>query len=146
MYSDEIKRSCRKIRTGLTGQRNLSILRSVEGQLSDGMWEESARMEGYWLFEYVGSENDEVIIYVSNALGEMRFDRFKYNAFRNMDDEQIRQWFGKKIKQIIKQEIADNWEDHPIVWKEDCEVVSKYMHDDLTVKECYDAYNFLLRK
>lgn len=144
MYSDEIKKNCRTIHTGLKGRRMLAVLESVEGQLSDGIWENSPRMEGYWLFDCVGLEGDEVCIYISNKYAEYRFDRVKRNLFMDMSDREVIQWFAKKIKQIVKQEIDDNWNDHPIEWDRNCDTVCMYMHDDLTVKECYEAYDILL--
>lgn len=144
MYSEGIKRNCRKVWTGLKGKEMLSVLQSVEGQLSDGIWENSPRMEGYWLFETTGMEGDDVYIYISNDWGEYRWNRPKWNAFCNMTDYAVRCWFANKIKQIIKQEQKDNWPNHPIEWKRDCEEVSLYMHDDLTVRECYRAYDRLL--
>lgn len=143
MYSDEIKKYCRTIDTGLKGKINASILESVEGQLSDGMWENSPRMEGYWLFFCVGMEDNKVVLHISKQYAEYRWNRNKYNAFSDMSDYQIKEWFANKIKQIIKQEQKDAWPNHPIEWKRDCEVESMYMHDNITVAQCYKAYDIL---
>ena len=148
MYSSEIKQNCRVIQTGLYGKANYEILASVDGQLSDGMWENSPAMEGYWLFDHIEQDKQtgEVLIYISKQWGEYRFNRYKQNRFLGMSDSGIRTWFGKKIKQIIKQEIKDAWENHPIEWKRDCEVESKYLGYDeaITPALCYKAYDKLL--
>ena len=143
MYSDEIKKDCRIIHTGLFGERNLSIIESIEGQLSDGMWENSARMESYWMFETTELLNDEVVIYVSNKWGEYKWNRCKNNAFVSLHDNEIKIWFGNKIKQIVKQEIKD-WHNENLSWKRDCQTELCYFHDNLTVAECYAAYDKLL--
>ena len=143
MWSEEIKKNCRTIITGLKGQKMLSVLQSVEGQLSDGMWENSPRMESYWLFESVGlDDKDNVVLYISNSWGEYCYNRCKYNAFCGMTDKDIKEWFANKIKQIVKEEIKD-WHTPNMVWKRDCEVECCYMHDNLTVKDCYEAYDIL---
>jgi hypothetical protein len=148
MYNEEIKKNCRTIHTNLYGNKNLEIIRSVEGQLSDGMWENSFAMRGYWLFFCVDSAPDgEVLIHIANDWGDMDFGKMRYNKFGDMKGQyEVLEWFAKKIKQIIKQEQKDAWENHPIEWKRDCEVVSKYLGYDeqITVKDCYEAYDILL--
>ena len=142
MWSDEIKRNCRTIHTGLKGSTNLTIIQSVEGQLSDGMWENSPAMEGYWLFECAGLENDEVVLYISNEWGEYHYDRMKYNKFAGKSEAWIKDWFANKIKQIIKQEIED-WKTEGMSWNRNCKTESCYMHDGVTVQDCYRAYDHL---
>lgn len=143
MYSEEIKKNCNAILTGLKGHKMLDIIQSVEGQLSDGMWENSPRMEGYWLFECCGLVNDEVVIYISKQWGDLRFSRYKQNLFNGLTEAEIKKWFAQKIKQIIKQEIKD-WPNSKLEWKRDCELESDYMHSGITVKDCYEAYDILL--
>lgn len=142
MYSDKIKRNCKKVHTGLKGSTNLTIIQSVEGQLSDGMWENSPAMEGYWLFECAGLENDEVVLYISNEIYDMWCQKWKYNKFAGKSETWIKEWFANKIKQIIKQEIVD-WKTPGMNWKRNCTTESCYMHDGVTVQDCYRAYDQL---
>lgn len=145
MWKEEIKKFCRNIDTGLTGKKNYEILCSVEGQLSDGMWENSFVMRGYWMFECIKLVDDKVIINISKSYCDYDFGKARCNKFVGMSDNQVKGWFANKIKQIIKQEEKDKWEDHHIEWKRDCEVVSKYIgyDEDITVSDCYKAYDIL---
>ena len=144
MYSSEIKNDCRLIQTGLYGNINLAILESVIGQLSDGMWENSPRMEGYWRFACIAkdTETNEVFILVSNRFAEYRWNKNTYNSFKAKTEVEIKDWFANKIKQIIKQEIKD-WPSKDFQWKRDCEIESDYMHDGVKVSDCYKAYDKL---
>lgn len=145
MYPNEIKKNCRKIHTGLKGQINLSIIESVEGQLSDGMWENSFAMRCYWLFECCALENDEVVIYVSKSWTEIDFNKYRSNKLLDMSDVEIKTWFAKKIKQIVKQEEKD-WPNSGIKWDRKCTTKLDYFHDGITVQDCYRAYDHLLAR
>lgn len=148
MWNEQIKKNCRTIHTNLYGQKNLDIIRSVEGQLSDGMWENSFVMRGYWLFFCVdAAPNGEVLIHIAKDWGDMDFGKMRYNKFGDMRGEsEVLEWFAKKVKQIIKQEEKDKWENHPIKWDRGCDVESKYIGYDIpiTVADCYEAYDILL--
>ena len=51
----------RLINTGLRGATQKDILASVLGQLSDGWWENSPRMDPYWKHAKIVEENGKVI-------------------------------------------------------------------------------------
>lgn len=148
LYECEIIKDGWKIHTGLFGEKNLEIIKSVEGQLSDGIWENSSRMEGYWNFECCGLEDNEVIIYISTKACDYSYGRTRTNLFWEMDETKIKRWFGNKIKQIIKEEIKDCWPEHgnKLQWDRDCEEPLFYMHNNITVKDCYAAYDKLLER
>lgn len=67
------------------------VLRSVIGQLSDGIWENSRRMEDYWRSLQVISQNDHICIKV-----------YTRGIFFGMHNEDIAKWYANKIKQIVK--------------------------------------------
>ena len=146
MNIGEIISTGRTIHTGLYGDKALEILISVEGQLSDGIWENSARMERYWRFEFVGvsKETKEILIYIAKPSYEYRYGKTVYNAFCEMSDDEIKKWFANKVKQVVKEEIKDNPDRADLVWKRDCEYVLDYMNPNITVKECYQVYDTLL--
>ena len=146
MYSDQIKKNCRTICTGLKGIINKEILQSVEGQLSDGIWENSSKMDGYWLFEHIDSVDGEVVICISNQYCEYRWNRVKRNLFFGMRDEDIKAWFAKKIKQIVKIDLKDNAPQ--IKWKRGEDYKLNYIgYDyDISINDCYNAYDVLLNR
>ena len=147
MYSSQIKENCRTIFTGLKGKVNKEILQSVEGQLSDGIWENSPMMEGYWLFETIDVIDDEVVILISNRWSDIHCGKMKNNRFATMSDKEIKGWFANKIKQVIKKEIEWSPKEN-FKWNRHCKGVSEYMgyHKDISVQDCYKAYDILLER
>ena len=117
------KETYRLINTGLAGKKALEILQSVEGQLSDGMWENSPRMDGYWRFSSILEQDGKIFIQISNLTREIvpekRYNlatrRFKTrnkiipNLFSKMTDEKVKNWFANKIKAIVKEEYPTGW-------------------------------------
>jgi len=102
------------------------VLRSVMGQLSDGIWENSRAMEKYW-------KNMGVM---SGWLdGELKCCiRYEYWLFDN--EEACKKFFANKIKQIVKEE--------GLAWKRDNETEAQYFYQGVTVKLAYEAYDYLL--
>ena len=151
----------RVIRTGLYGNLAYEILRSIEGQLSDGRWENSPRMKGYWKNEYVlfdTAENPELVIIVNSNAYEYQeipdwFDyktnimHYKYkwtvNPFAKMSDEKILSWFADKIKSMVTYEMKDNngknW------WTKNLDQELDYFgyHEKINVGDCKNVYNML---
>lgn len=125
----------RIIDTGLKGNIQKDILASVLGQLSDGYWENSDRMEMYWRNIKVGEQNGNVVLIVKE-------DSFPYYA---MGDQEVLQWFGKKIKFLIKKEFENNkkaWKrtntKDKTVW------LSHSYPSETSVSDCYQAYDILM--
>ena len=56
---------------------NKDIMNSVIGQMSDGMWENSSRMRGYWVWADI---NDQVEIEIGNSRSIYKY----YNSYLNM--------------------------------------------------------------
>ena len=150
----------RVIRTGLFGNLAYEILRSIEGQLSDGYWENSPAMEKYWKNEFivVDDNTDEVLIVVSDKSYDLkkvqgrwsyRNQCFDYrmvtviNPFYGMTPEKIKSWFADKIRKIVKVEEADNgmknW------WKAGYGIELEYLGYDekITVYDCKETYKAL---
>ena len=116
------------IKTGLTDKNAYDVLRSVEGQLADGIWENSPGMSRFWQYMSIGNEGNEVVA---------KFDTNDYSSgFRGKDELQIKKWLANKVKQIVKEEGLD-WD------RNNTETVS-YMHGNVTVQDAYRVYDKLL--
>ena len=129
----------RVIKTGLKTQQECDILNGVKGQLSDGMWENSRSARGYWPYFEAKFENGEVVLHISKDLYR---DSYPNNQFCWMKDEEIRAWFAKKIKQVIKEEGLD--------WKRDNTEETDFLDTSWrkskkpsTVADCYYVYEVL---
>ena len=116
------------IKTGLTDKNAYDVLRSVEGQLADGIWENSPGMSRFWQYMSIDYEGSEVVV---------KFDTNDYSSgFRGKDELQIKKWLANKVKQIVKEEGLD-WD------RNNTETVS-YMHGNVTVQDAYRVYDKLL--
>ena len=115
------------IPTGLRDNKAKDVLDSVMGQLSDGIWENSPGMNKYWEHADIDFIGNEINIVVDNSWG---------SGFRGKSPEEIKKWFAKKVKQIIKEE--------GLAWKRDNEESAEYMHGDVKVRDAYRVYDKLL--
>lgn len=130
------------------------ILRSIFGQLSDGMWENTAAMEKYWRFGRIEKENSRLAIsvYKEPVKGELRNQgngKHKYvyrdNGWFNKSAEQIKQKLASLLKTIVKQELKDNGQ-NASSWNRNNTTKLEYLsyHEDITVKDAYRVYDTLL--
>lgn len=96
----------RIIRTGLPNERKYGeILASVIGQMSDGIWENTNRMNGYWIYADCNSRCIDITVdKYSDYREKVR------NPYSCMSDEQILNFFANKIKTIALIEMQDNYE------------------------------------
>jgi len=136
----------RSVPTGLTGKKNFEILSSVIGQLSDGMWENSPRMESYWRFLNIAmADGEKVVIRVKNKTSEFTYrKKWVYNKLYHESPEMICKWFADKVKAIVKADLGQNQGKN--LWKRDnTERVLNYLgyHEKLTVADAYNAYDIL---
>lgn len=126
--------SDRIIKTGLP-KRFKDMLAAVIGQMSDGYWENTPMMRGYWPFVDAAVQGDEAVLEVSTDLYNREF---VHNRFRGMTDDVIRKFFAEKIKFLVKEEGLGDW-------KRDNEKETDYLSydDPYRVKDCYYAYEVL---
>jgi len=106
--------------------KDLSILNSVLGQMSDGIWENTRSMERYWksLDVTVGSDG---YLYIED----------KFCVCGDPVD-----FMANKIKQVLK--IEQDEGHRAINWDRSCVEVSHYInHQPVTVGECYRLYDAL---
>jgi hypothetical protein len=150
----------RIVRTGLFGGTYYDILRSVMGQLSDGIWENSAIMKKFWKNAHVAWDdgNGEIVILVNKRRSEIisvpyywsiKNNCMEYkntimvNPFVEMDDAKVCSWFADKIRSIVHTEMRDAggkfW------WSKKPEVKLEYIgyKSDVTVGDCRDVFNAL---
>lgn len=127
----------RIIKTGL-GPRYKDMLDAVIGQMSDGYWENTPMMRGYWKFVTTGTSGNEVTLNVDEASGARDGDRHIDNRFYGMSDDAVKKFFADKIKFLIKEEGLGKW-------ARDNEETTDYLSysDPYRVKDCYYAYEVL---
>lgn len=124
----------RLIDTGLRGATQKDILASVLGQLSDGWWENSPRMDPYWKHAKIVEENGKVYLQVDS-----------YSVYDSMSDAEILQWFGKKIKFLIKNEFEGNKKAWSRTNTKDMTVWLSHPYPSKTsVSDCYQTYDILM--
>ena len=87
-------------------KEELDYLDPVMGQLSDGMWENSPRMEPYWICNSLTEEGIEMEP-VTTSFGSRR--RYT-NPLYDMSDMEVRSWFADKLKTVVKKWLdGDEW-------------------------------------
>ena len=130
------------IKTNLKTNEDYSVLRSVIGQLSDGIFENSPMVEKYWQgCNIERAEDGEVLI------------NCNFYIFSDPTEKGIKQWFANKIKQIVKCEIDNG---ASFRWDKGDKSILTYMHDychiyndperkDPTVADAYGVYKALLK-
>lgn len=113
------------VNTGIKAtDKRLSILGSVLGQMSDGIWENTRAMERYWQSLRCSVNNGEICL-------EDRWDACA----------DVRKFFADKIKQIIKIEIDDGNDN--LEWSRTCSEMPSYFRGGVTVGDCYELYELL---
>ena len=137
MVDEEVKMSERIIKTGL-GLHYKDMLDAVIGQMSDGYWENTPMMRGYWKFVTTGTSGNEVTLNVDEASWTLDGDRRIENRFYGMSDDAVKKFFADKIKFLIKEEGLGKW-------ARDNEKTTDYLSysDPYRVKDCYYAYEVL---
>ena len=136
----------RIIYTPFYSNKAREVFSSVLGQMSDGIWENSDRMNKYWRFaEIKVAPNNHVYIEIENVSGKSNYDyRWTENGFSRMTDEEVLQFFATKIKYIMQLDLRDaNVSDG---WKRNnTEFMSNYLnyHEKISVAEVYCIYDIL---
>lgn len=133
MWDSEIKKNCVTVKTGITQQEGRIVLESVRGQLSDGIWENSPRMEGFWRFFCIDvDEAGEVCIYISREprIWEKRYPGYKMipNRFHGESDAWILNWFANKLAEIARIEAKD-WAGSSFRMTKGNAAISRYLGD-----------------
>lgn len=128
----------RIIKTGL-GLHYKDMLSSVIGQMSDGYWENTPMMRGYWEFVKTGTSGNEVTLNVDEVGWTLDGDRHIENRFYGMSDDAVKKFFADKIKFLIKEEGLGKWDRGN---ENETDFLS-YGNPRYRVKDCYYAYEVL---
>lgn len=146
----------RKIKTNLEAtNKNYEILDSVLGQMSDGIWENSPVVEGYWRFATIEkSDDNKIVIAVSTIYGTNYHDnKCLKNRFADMTDDKVKVYFANKIKQIVKMEESIlkefyNNTSKDLSWRKDNQQKCGCMgyKETITVADAYAACKTLKKK
>lgn len=134
----------RIIHTNLFSQTAYDAFESVMGQISDGYWENTPRMQKYWSFADISRAADgEVLIEVEpNAyLLDKWTNRYTSNPYVDMADREILEFFANKMKVIAKVEMKDNEVGNQ--WQRDNEMKVHYLsqQNDLDISDIYCIYD-----
>lgn len=148
--------------TGMTVMTNLKdsdsmakkILEGVYGQLSDGLWEDSPRMEKYWRNSELISKNGFLAFTIKP------YDIFSYKNIDAIQKDIIdngsstvaavlwNKLFSVWLKTIVKTELENSDEDLG-EWKRDNTSELTYFgtsDDPITVRDAYRVYDSLLNR
>lgn len=97
----------RIVTTNLPNEKKYrEILASVIGQMSDGIWENSNKYNGYWNYAECDSNSVDIII---NTNWYSRNTKAK-NPYVTMSDKEIKNFFANKVKQIALIEMQSDYE------------------------------------
>lgn len=99
----------RIVHTGLKMKAARDICNAIIGQMSDGYWENSPRMVKYWLFVKTDVASDGEVVFKIDSRYAMDWCRkHVHNAFLNMRNSQVLEFFQKKIKFIVGKELKES--------------------------------------
>lgn len=115
-------------------KEELAYLDAVMGQLSDGMWENSPRMEPYWICNSLTEEGIEMESF-NRSFGRRTYT----NPLYDMSDIEVRSWFADKLKAVVKQWLNDNRGE----WSRINYDEVSYLRDGQTVAGAYKVYDSL---
>lgn len=115
-------------------KEELAYLDAVMGQLSDGMWENSPRMEPYWICNSLTEEGIEMESF-NRSFGRRTYT----NPLYDMSDIEVRSWFADKLKAVVKQWLND----HRGEWSRINHDEVSYLRDGQTVAGAYKVYDSL---
>lgn len=158
LKQEDIDDNVRIIDTGLPATKeNDEIISSVFGQLSDGIWENSPRMNGYWMFATNKKYNGKIVLVIDKtpgswygskspkALGHNYLYPSVNNPYLHMSDEKIIDWFANKVKYIVKLELGDNHfatNEWNRTNKRELDYLGGYTNP-VTVSDAYKVYDIL---
>lgn len=136
----------RIIHTGLFSQTAYDAFDSLMGQISDGYWENSDRMQKYWNFADIKrADNGEVIVEIEaeSYVWDKWSHRMTSNPYDSMSDSKILEFFANKMKTIAKVEMED--ENVGNQWQRDNEMKLHYLsrNVDLDVSDIYCIYDLM---
>lgn len=116
-------------------KEELAYLDPVMGQLSDGMWENSPRMEPFWICNSLTEEGIEMEQFNTTFSSRRRYT----NPLYYLSDIEVRNWFADKLKAVVKQWLSDYRGEWSRINHEEVD----YLRDGQTVAGAYKVYDSL---
>ena len=117
------------------GDKVESILGGIQGQMSDGIWENTPSMEAYW--QNFKPKGDAIFV---PTRGYDWASRLR-NPYAEMSDSAIRRYFANKAKYIAQLWMHDNRINPYKNWNADNTEECDYMHDGITVADMFEFFN-----
>jgi hypothetical protein len=137
----------RKIYTPFFSNKADEILRSVLGQLSDGLWENSRGYTKYWVnFNVKRRSNGQVYFTVNKNRYKVFAGDWYINPFLEMSDTEFLNWISVKLKAVIAAELKDDAIPSREGWKRNNTTFeSAYLsyNEKITVADIYVIYDWL---
>lgn len=136
----------RIIKTNISGNKGNEILRSVVGQMSDGIWEDSSYYTGYWLFVDIDDYNNICVYDKKYYSHDTYYGKPVRNKFYSMPDDEVKKFFARMIKKIVFEELKDRNINRRKQFKLGNSLELSYMNyrECVTVSDCVEAYNTLM--
>lgn len=112
---------------------NGEILHAILGQLSDGIWENSPRMEPYWKFAKFTEDGDGMFVLELDPRHPL------YKSYKNPVE-----WYANVLKRIVKTEFEDNPKKKG-EWSRTCTTLLDYVsyYEKVTVSDAYKVYDLM---
>lgn len=102
-------KNTRTVRTNIPSTaKSLEIMRSVIGQLSDGIWENTRGYGSYWYCADIIDDDGFIAISVNSDRYYWYLDKLILNRYFDMSDAEIRKFFRNKLRTIVRHEANDN--------------------------------------
>ena len=137
----------REIDTLLFSNKADEILRSVLGNLSDGLWENSRGYTKYWVnFNVERRANGQVYFAVNKNRYKVFGGDCYTNPFEYMSNAQFLNWIAAKLKAVIVAELKDESITSREGWKRNNTTFeSAYLSykEKITVADIYVVYDWL---
>jgi hypothetical protein len=137
----------REIDTPFFSKKADEILRSVLGQLSDGLWENSRSHTKYWVnFNVERRANGQVYFAVNKCRYEVFGGDYYFNPFKEMSSAEFLNWVAAKLKAVIVAELKDESIPSREGWKRNNTTFeSAYLsyNEKITVADIYVIYDWL---
>lgn len=104
----------RSVKVGPTNDKDRTIFESIQGQMSDGLWENSPKMVPYWKNSRGLDEKGDISVNADNFYqdykyrntrhGQEKYPIGKYNPYAGLDDQGIRDLYANRLRTILKNE------------------------------------------
>lgn len=114
-HNEDLAKNGKTLATPLDDDASYDVLLSVQGQLSDGIWENSPSMESYWrMCRPFKADDGKVYLKTSKQMqyrdyvDSRGYNHWKNNKYSEMTNAGVRNFWGNKVKQVVDIERRDS--------------------------------------